>query len=92
MNTATFTGATVMLRLPSLAQMVLGLWKSFLAIALFCLISAFINLAGCVSRAPVASAAEAAYLGQQLECVDKAETRSEADVCRSSVKAKWVKK
>ena len=33
--------------------------------------------------------AEAAYLGQQLSCVDESPTKSAADECRAAVKAKW---
>lgn len=33
--------------------------------------------------------AEATYLGQQLECVDRHETREAIDRCRAEVRARW---
>lgn len=35
------------------------------------------------------SAAEASYLAQQLHCVDKANSREQADQCRAEVNRKW---
>lgn len=35
------------------------------------------------------AAAEATYLGQQLECVDQARTLVESDECRAKVRERW---
>ncbi len=43
-------------------------------------------LVSCITARP---AAEAAYLAEQLQCVDRADTRAEADACRTAVKARW---
>lgn len=37
-----------------------------------------------------ATAASAAYLAEQLACVDQAQTRDEATACRNRVKARWA--
>ena len=51
-------------------------------------------LVGCAgaSDALKSEAAAAAYLAEQLECVDRAATRDEATACRNAVKAKWAAK
>ncbi len=43
---------------------------------------------GCATAKPVG--AEAAYLGEQLACVDKAATIMESRACRDAVKAAWA--
>lgn len=45
---------------------------------------------GCVSpKEAKEAAAEATYLGQQLECVDNLHTRADIDGCRASVRKRW---
>ena len=39
---------------------------------------------------PVEIAAPAAYLAEQLACVDQSVTRDEATACRNRVKARWA--
>ena len=45
---------------------------------------------GCGGAATTAALADAAYLAEQLECVDRAATRDEATACRNAVKARWA--
>ncbi len=40
--------------------------------------------------AAAAPTAEASYLAQQLECVDKASSRQAADICRDAVRKAWT--
>lgn len=43
----------------------------------------------CSSPQQKAIAAESSFFAQQLECVDKASTKAEADACRKAVHEKW---
>jgi hypothetical protein len=57
------------------------------ALILFVVAYLVLHLAGCAGlRSDVA---EATYLGQQLECVDKFATRKQIDACRADVRRKW---
>lgn len=47
----------------------------------------FVQCGGC--KAAMEPAAEATYLGQQLQCVDRSPTRELADECRRQVRARW---
>jgi len=47
-----------------------------------------LGCSGC-GGASTKEAANASYLAQQLECVDKAETSTEADACRARVREAW---
>ncbi len=60
---------------------------------LFLLVFAFIvsRLLGCLPVEAKRAAAEATYLGQQLECVDNLETKADIDGCRNSVKRRWAR-
>lgn len=49
------------------------------------------KLTSCLPVEVKQAAAEATYLGQQLECVDNLETKQDIDGCRASVKARWAK-
>lgn len=40
--------------------------------------------------AVLAPVSEAAYLAQQLRCVDESTTRVQADACRARIKATWA--
>lgn len=51
-------------------------------------ISLVVTLLGC-SAPQKQVEAEAAYLGQQLDCVDKYATRPAIDECRKAVRARW---
>jgi hypothetical protein len=44
-------------------------------------------LTSCAAAKP---GAEAAYLAENLQCIDQAETRAEAVACRERVRAKWA--
>jgi len=49
------------------------------------------TLVGCAGEdALKARTAEAAYLAEQLACVDAATTRNESVACRNAVKARWA--
>jgi hypothetical protein len=61
----------------------------FAIAACFCVASGIV-LAFITSCAAAKPGAEAAYLAEQLACIDAAETRSEATSCREKVKARWA--
>lgn len=44
---------------------------------------------GCASAVKPVEA-EATYLGQQVQCVDKYDTKQEIDWCRDAVKRRWA--
>lgn len=47
-------------------------------------------LGGCAEAAPARPvAAEAAYTGEHMACVEQHETRAEIDACRESVRVRW---
>lgn len=45
------------------------------------------HAAGCIDARP--AVAEATYLGQQLRCVDKYNTRDAIEACRARVRRDW---
>jgi hypothetical protein len=47
------------------------------------------GLLACASAQDRKRAAESTYLGQQLACVEKAETRTESEECRRKVRDSW---
>lgn len=52
-------------------------------------IGVMLALINCGPGAEAKSAAEAAYGAELLRCVDKAETRAEAEECRADVETRW---
>jgi hypothetical protein len=61
----------------------------FAIAACFCVASGIV-LAFITSCAAAKPGAEAAYLAENLQCIDQAETRAEAVACRERVRAKWA--
>ncbi len=59
-------------------------WLIVLIVIFTCAILHFFGCAGAKE-----AAAEATYLGQQLECVDHLNTRADIDGCRASVRKRW---
>lgn len=57
-----------------------GIWHTIVAVIL-------LFLSGCLS--PQAKTVEQQYFEELVDCVHKAETRSEADLCRSKVDDKY---
>ena len=49
-----------------------------------------ILMSGCTPLAAEKSAAETAYLSQQLKCVDDNQTKRDIDACRAAVKQQWA--
>lgn len=48
-------------------------------------------IVACSGVKPTPEVAEATYLTEQLECVNKNETRVAIDACRDQVRVKWSK-
>ncbi len=57
---------------------------------LLCAIASGSVLAFITSCAAAKPGAEAAYLAENLQCIDQAETRAEAVSCRERVRARWA--
>jgi hypothetical protein len=58
-----------------------GLLIAFAGLVLHC---------GSPAQLPVESAAGALYLGDQLDCIDRAPTRADAQTCINAVRARWA--
>lgn len=65
--------------------------RDTLGLAAILVLTAFLvdRSLGCTTREAKEATAEATYLGQQLECVDKYKTKQAIDACREVVKERW---
>ncbi len=72
--------------------MKLGLlfWDRVTIAASFALMFAGIAIINCHPADALPVTAEAAYLTEQLRCVDKATTLTESRACRAKVQAAWT--
>jgi hypothetical protein len=51
--------------------------------------AAFMSIMSCGSLFTPPTVSEAAYLAEELRCVDDAGTRAQADACRAEVRKRW---
>ncbi len=59
------------------------------ALALLAFLFVVAKCTGCAMFQDKATQAEAAYLGEQLSCVDRAKTVDESQECRRKVRERW---
>ena len=70
-------------------EAIIALVATIALVTAFILVTTGCGSAKAIEQEALKSAAEAAYYAQQLDCVERYNTREDIDKCRDDVKFRW---